>query len=53
MNSFETRLLNAKKYLPQFRIAAPCGFGRIRPTELKQLLQDHLAAVEIFHKHFR
>lgn len=53
INSFETRLLHAKKYLPQFRIAAPCGFGRVRPTELTQLLQDHLEAVEIFHQHFR
>ena len=51
MESFETRLLNSKKYLEGFGIAAPCGFGRIAPTELKTLLQEHLRAVEILHKH--
>jgi hypothetical protein len=55
------QLRAARKYLPQFGIAAPCGFGRVpeRPgrflTEhgtkvpanyLEIILNDHLAAVE-------
>jgi hypothetical protein len=51
MESFEIRLLNSTKYLKGFGIAAPCGFGRIPPDELKTLLRDHLEAVEIVHKH--
>ena len=51
----------ARKYLPEFGIAAPCGFGRVPerpgrflaeqgsevpPDYLGIILRDHLAAVE-------
>ena len=37
----------ARKYLPEFGLGAYCGFGRIAPAELRQILTDHLEAVEI------
>jgi hypothetical protein len=62
------QLATARKYLPQFGIAAPCGFGRVpeRPgrflteegSELPSdhlgiILRDHLAAVEALHEVLR
>jgi hypothetical protein len=57
-------ILAARKYLPDFGIAAPCGFGRVpeRPGGLLSaksaedavdyvgsILKDHVTAVEILH----
>lgn len=47
MNTYPQRLATARKFLPDFGVAAYCGFGRIPPAELKQILQDHVSAVEI------
>jgi len=47
MASFPDRLAAARRYLPEFGLGAYCGFGRIPPTELKQILADHLKAAEI------
>ncbi len=47
MNTFQDRLVAARKFLPDFGVAAYCGFGRIPPAELKQILKDHVTAVEI------
>jgi hypothetical protein len=59
------QLAAARKYLPQFGIAAPCGFGRVPerpgrflteqgsevpPDYLGIILRDHLAAVEQLHE---
>ncbi|MGH7907224.1 MAG: hypothetical protein ACREP6_11410 [Candidatus Binataceae bacterium] len=46
MNSFRKRLATARKYLPDFGLAAPCGFGRIDRSELPGILKDHLRAIE-------
>jgi hypothetical protein len=48
MDSFERRLENARKYCSDFKIAAPCGFGRISPAQLEEVHDDHLKALEIF-----
>ena len=65
LNGFHVReqMNTARKYLPDFGIAAPCGFGRapVRPgrllTEegsqapanyLDDIIKDHRAAMEIF-----
>ena len=50
MTSFRERLKNAHTYLPQFRIAAPCGFGRISPSELQAVFDDHIKALEIYRE---
>jgi hypothetical protein len=59
------QLRAARRYLPQFGIAAPCGFGRVPerpgrfltqkgsdvpPDYLEIILRDHVAAVEQLHE---
>jgi len=56
------QLRSARQYLPQFGLAAPCGFGRaperpgrllteegaaVPPDYLRIIVEDHLAAVEL------
>ena len=48
MDRFETRLHNARKYLSEFSIAAPCGFGRLPPSELQKRFEQHEKALAIF-----
>ena len=36
----------ARKYLPEFGLAAYCGFGRSPVAELPGILADHLKAAE-------
>lgn len=50
MDTFPVRLANARRYLKDFRIAAPCGFGRISSAELANLLGEHEQALEVFEK---
>jgi len=47
MDSFAQRLAAARAFLPEFGLAAYCGFGRTPPGQLPQLLEDHLKAVSI------
>jgi hypothetical protein len=47
MESFESRLKIARKYLADFGLAAYCGFGRIPPEKMPQILQDHLSAIKV------
>jgi hypothetical protein len=47
MESFKRRLEVARRFLPDFGLAAYCGFGRTPPEQLPQILQDHLKALEI------
>ncbi len=46
MANFETRLAVARKYVSGFGVGAYCGFGRRRPEELGEILDEHLRAVE-------
>lgn len=46
MERFEPRVRAARKYLPDFGLAAFCGFGRIPPGELGRVLDEHLQAVQ-------
>lgn len=50
MDTFEARLRAARKYLPDFGVAAYCGFGRRPPSELPSVLQEHLQAVAAMKK---
>jgi hypothetical protein len=64
-NGLRRQLAAARKYLPQFGLAAPCGFGRVPerpgrllteegsqvpPDYLGIILRDHLAAIEALHE---
>jgi hypothetical protein len=45
MGNFERRLAAARRHLADFGVAAYCGFGRRRPEELGEILNEHLRAV--------
>lgn len=47
MNSFAARLNIARKYIADFGLGAYCGFGRLPPSALLEVLNDHLEAVRI------
>jgi hypothetical protein len=47
MASFPERLKAARKYAPPFGLGAYCGFGRMAPKLLPQVLEDHIEAVRI------
>ena len=46
MPSFDARLALVRKVLPDFGLAAYCGFGRTPPDEINQVLADHLDALK-------
>jgi hypothetical protein len=46
MPSFDARLAAVRKVLPDFGLAAYCGFGRTPPGEINQVLADHLDALK-------
>jgi hypothetical protein len=47
MERFRERVAVARKFLPDFGLAAFCGFGRIARSEMGAILQDHLKAIEM------
>ena len=47
MATLKERITAARRFLPDFGLAAYCGFGRTPPSQLPQILKDHLAALEI------
>jgi hypothetical protein len=47
MATLKQRLDVARKYFPDFGLAAYCGFGRTPPAEMPRILQDHLGALKI------
>lgn len=47
MDTFEKRISIARKYIKEFGVAGYCGFGRLSPTELPGLLEDHKRAASI------
>ncbi|HLH88121.1 MAG TPA: hypothetical protein VKX28_06660 [Xanthobacteraceae bacterium] len=47
MGTFAQRLAVARRYLPEFGLGAYCGFGRLPPAQLPDVLADHLEAVEL------
>jgi hypothetical protein len=46
MATLPARLEIARKFLPDFGLAAYCGFGRTPPGEINQVLADHLDALK-------
>jgi len=47
MDSLAQRLAIVRRFVPEFGLAAYCGFGRIPPEQLPQILADHRTALEI------
>lgn len=47
MTNLRQRLDTARKFLPDFGLAAYCGFGRTPPAEMPRILKDHLDALKI------
>ena len=47
MKSFPERLRVTRKFLPEFGLGAYCGLGRTLPSQLKDILQEHLDAVAL------
>ena len=46
MERFGARVAAARKYLPEFGVAAFCGFGRMPPADMPKVLAEHLKAME-------
>lgn len=44
MERFPERIATAHKYLPEFGVGAYCGFGRLNPSDVPRVLEDHLQA---------
>src|SRR5262249_646503 len=47
MARFRERIATARRYLPAFGCGGYCGFGRLRASDLPQVLADHLKAAEM------
>ena len=47
MATLKQRVDVARKFLPDFGLAAYCGFGRTPADKMPEMLQDHLAALRI------
>jgi hypothetical protein len=47
MATLKQRVAAARKFLPDFGLAAYCGFGRTPPGDMPRVLQDHLDAVKV------
>jgi hypothetical protein len=47
MERFTERVAKAKKYLPDFGVAAYCGMARTGADQVPSILTDHLRAVEL------
>jgi hypothetical protein len=45
MDGFKERIAMARKYLPDFGVAGYCGFGRVPPNDLPQVLREHQQAI--------
>jgi hypothetical protein len=46
MNGFKERIAIARKYLPDFGVAGYCGFGRIAPEQMPEVLDEHVQAIQ-------
>ena len=46
MDTLPARIAAARKVLPDFGLAAYCGFGRVPPSEMDAVLNEHLEALK-------
>ena len=47
MDTFAQRIATARKYLPEFGVAAYCGFGRLPPADMPKVLDEHRQAIKL------
>jgi hypothetical protein len=47
MEGFKERIALASKFLPEFGMAAYCGFGRVPPEQMPAVLSEHLEAARL------
>jgi hypothetical protein len=47
MERFKERIGLASKYIRDFGVGAYCGFGRVPPAQMPQVLDEHLQAVKL------
>jgi hypothetical protein len=47
MDGFQERFGMARKYLPEFGVAAYCGFGRVPAAQMPVVLSEHLQAIKL------
>jgi hypothetical protein len=47
MATFAQRIAVARKYLPEFGLAAYCGLGRHERSDMPRVLDEHLSALKI------
>jgi hypothetical protein len=47
MDGFRERIAMARKYLPEFGLAAYCGLGRVAPEQMPMVLKEHQQAIEL------
>jgi hypothetical protein len=45
MDTLPARIAAARKFVPDFGLAAYCGFGRVPQSEIPAVLEDHLKAM--------
>jgi hypothetical protein len=46
MAGFKERIALARKYLPEFGLGGYCGFGRVPPEKMHEVLDEHLQAIK-------
>jgi hypothetical protein len=47
MERFAARMAAARKFRPDFGVAAYCGLGRTPPSEVRRILDEHLEALKL------
>lgn len=47
LQDFDHKLTQCSRYIEDFGMGAPCGFGRATVEEMPQILEDHAKAIEI------
>jgi hypothetical protein len=47
---FENKLRELRKYVSDFGLGAPCGFGREAAGRLEEMLDEHRTALEIYRR---
>jgi hypothetical protein len=50
LTDYRRRITEAQKYIPEFGIAGPCGYGRLKPEVVPSLMKEHLTAMEMYQR---
>jgi hypothetical protein len=50
LDDFRHKLAQSLRYIDDFGIGAPCGFGRLSADDLPQIAADHATALRVLHE---